>query len=206
LAVLRLRSRGARVVRLYSTWQAEGLYLSLGFRPTAPRTVYRRLEENAPRRVRERQEADGHRVDTLSFGDLPELYGVDPGPTGGPVGPDLRHLETASGAGPHCPGFVGADKGIPAEQLLGGATRIGPFVASSPGVGRLLLACALGASDGSSVEVTVPGPAENPTHDLLHKFGFRGCKDRLRMELGEESGGRLSGLLELYGTTSYLAT
>jgi hypothetical protein len=79
LAVLRLRSRGARVVRLYSTRQAEGLYLSLGFRPTAPRTVYRRLEENAPRRVRERQEADGHRVDTLSFGDLPELYGVDPG-------------------------------------------------------------------------------------------------------------------------------
>lgn len=78
-------------------------------------------------------------------------------------------------------------------------------MALSPGVARLL-ACALGASDGSSVEVTVPGPAENPTHDLLHKFGFRGCKDRLRIELGEESGGRLSGLLEQYGTTSYLAT
>jgi hypothetical protein len=66
---------GGGVVRLYSTRQAKGLYLSLGFRPTAPRTVYR-LEE-APRRARAREEADGHRVKTLSIRDLPELYGVD---------------------------------------------------------------------------------------------------------------------------------
>ena len=74
-AVLYLRSQGARVVRLYSTRQAEGLYLSLGFRPTAPRTVYRR--EEAPRKGGARVAADGHRVEALSFGDLPELYGVD---------------------------------------------------------------------------------------------------------------------------------
>jgi hypothetical protein len=47
----------------------------LGFRPTELRTVYR-LEE-APRRARAREEADEHRIETLSFGDLPELYGVD---------------------------------------------------------------------------------------------------------------------------------
>src|ERR671916_2519937 len=74
-AVLYLRARGARVVRLYSTRQAEGLYRSLGFRPTAPRTVYRLEAETPPRRAW--KEAEGHRVDTLSFGDLPELYGVD---------------------------------------------------------------------------------------------------------------------------------
>jgi hypothetical protein len=51
----------------------------------------------------------------------------------------------------------------------------------------------------------VPGPAESPAHDLLHEFGFRSRKDRLRMELGEGSGVRLSGL-EQYGTTPYLAT
>src|ERR671914_2291387 len=49
-AVLYLRSRGAGVVRLYSTRRAQGLYPSLGFRPTAPRTVYR-PEEEAPRRA-----------------------------------------------------------------------------------------------------------------------------------------------------------
>jgi hypothetical protein len=58
----------------------------------------------------------------------------------------------------------------------GDATCTGPFVASSPGVARLLLACALGARDGSSVEVTVPGPAETLTRDLLREFGFRGHK------------------------------
>jgi hypothetical protein len=55
------------------------------------------------------------------------------------------------------------------------------------------------------VEVTVSGPAESPAHDLLREFGFGGRKDRLRMELGEESGVRPAGL-EHYGTTPYLAT
>jgi hypothetical protein len=55
------------------------------------------------------------------------------------------------------------------------------------------------------VEVTVPGVAESPAHDLLREFGFGGRRDRLRMELGEESENR-SGKLEQYGITPYLAT
>jgi GNAT superfamily N-acetyltransferase len=74
-AVLYLRSRAARVIRLHSTRQAEGLYLSLGFRPNAARTVYR-LEE-APKTMRLRDGADGHWVETLLLGELPELCGVD---------------------------------------------------------------------------------------------------------------------------------
>jgi hypothetical protein len=99
----------------------------------------------------------------------------------------------------------GRIKGYLVRSSSGRATRIGPFAASTPGVARLLLARSLGASDGSSVEVTVPGGAESPAHDLLREFGFRGRKDRLRMELGEESGARQAGL-EQYGTTPYLAT
>jgi hypothetical protein len=55
------------------------------------------------------------------------------------------------------------------------------------------------------VEVTVPGLAESPAHDLLREFGFGGRRDRLRMELGEE-GEIPTGKLEQYGTTPYLAT
>jgi GNAT superfamily N-acetyltransferase len=161
-AVLYLRSRGAKLVRLYSTRQAEGLYLSLGFRPIAPRTVYR-LEE-APCKARE--EADGHWVETLSFGRM---------------------------------------KGYLMRGSSAHATRIGPFVASSPSVARLLLACALRTGDGSPVEVTVPGSTESPAHELLREFGFTGRQDRLQMELGEETSVRRSGL-EHYGTTPYLAT
>jgi GNAT superfamily N-acetyltransferase len=40
-AVGYLRSRGAKMVRLYSTLPAEGLYRSLGFEEVTPRTVYR---------------------------------------------------------------------------------------------------------------------------------------------------------------------
>ncbi len=203
-AVLYLRSRGAEVVRLYSTRQAEGLYLSLGFKPTAPRTVYRL--HKAARNLRAREEVDGYRVETLSFEDLPELYGVDYWSYGG----DRSALISATlrlhpGRGLVARDSSGRIKGYLVRSSLGRAIRIGPFVASAPGVARLLLARALGASDGSIVEVTVPGPAESPAHDLLREFGFKGRKDRLRMEFGEESGARLLGL-EQYGTTPYLAT
>jgi GNAT superfamily N-acetyltransferase len=202
-AILYLRSRGARVVRLYSTRQAEGLYLSLGFKPTAPRSVYR-LEEAAPRRVWE--EVDGHRVETLSFGDLAELYGLDRWSYGG----DRSALIFATLRLHPSRGLVARDpsgqiKGYLVHGSWGATTNVGPLVASTPSVARLLLAHALRAVGGSPVEVTVPGPAESPAHDLLREFGFRGRKDRLRMELGEESGVRLSGL-EHYGTTPYLAT
>ncbi len=202
-AILYLRSRGARIVRLYSTRQAEGLYLSLGFKPTAPRSVYR-LEEEAPRRVWE--EVDGHRVETLSFGDLAELYGLDRWFYGG----DRSALISATlrlhpGRGLVARDPSGRIKGYLVHGSWGETTSVGPFVASTPSVARLLLARALRAVGGSPVEVTVPGLAESPAHDLLREFGFRGRKDRLRMELGEGSGFRLSGL-EQYGTTPYLAT
>jgi GNAT superfamily N-acetyltransferase len=74
-AVTYLKSRGAKTVRLYSTEKAEGLYHSLGFRKVAPRTVYRLEEES--RHIRVPRQVDDHRVETLTFGDLPELYGVD---------------------------------------------------------------------------------------------------------------------------------
>ena len=203
-AVLYLRSRGARVVRLYSTRQAEGLYVSIGFRPTAPRTVYR-LEET-PRRVGAREEADGHRVETLSFGDLPELYGLDRWSYGG----DRSALISATlmlhpGRGLIARDSSGRIKGYLVRNCSGGATRIGPFLAADPAVARLLFAHALDASDGTLVEVAVPGPEGSPAHDLLRELGFRGRKDRLQMELGEEGGVLFSGL-EQYSTTPYLAT
>jgi GNAT superfamily N-acetyltransferase len=201
-AVLYLRSRGVEAVRLYSTGQAEGLYLSLGFRPVAPRTVYR-LDE-APRGGRE--EADGHRVEALTFGDLPELYGVDHWCYGGDRSALLfATLRMHPGGGLVARDSSGRIKGYLIRADAGAVSRVGPFVASSPAVARLLLTRALGAGEGAAVEVTVPGPAGSPAHELLREFGFLGHKDRLRMELGEESGARLSGL-EHYGTTPYLAT
>lgn len=93
-----------------------------------------------------------------------------------------------------------------------------PFVAEDDEVARLLLERTLDASkEGSPVEVTVTGPdsgpaagsadgpAACPAHALLREFGFEGREDRLRMELGEASPLRRSGLHH-YGATPYLAT
>jgi GNAT superfamily N-acetyltransferase len=202
-AVLYLRSRGAEVVRLYSTRRAEGLYRSMGFEPVAPRTVYR-LEE-APGGAA-RDEADGHRVGTLSFGDLPELYGVDRWSYGADRSALIfATLRLHPGGGLLARDSSGRIQGYLVRSSAGRASRIGPFVASTPGVARLLLSGALQASDGSPVEVTVPGAAESPAHELLHEFGFKGRKDRLLMELGTENETRRTGL-EHYGTTPYLAT
>jgi ribosomal protein S18 acetylase RimI-like enzyme len=202
-AVLYLRSRGARTVRLYSTQQAEGLYRSLGFRSGAPRAVYR-LEEATRRGGRE--EAEGHRVGTLSFADLPELYGLDYWSYGADRSALIfATLRLHPGGGLVARESAGRIKGYLVRGSSGRANRIGPFVASTPGVARLLLSAALGASGGSPVEVTVPGLAESPAHDLLREFGFRGRRDRLRMELSAEGEVRDGGL-EQYGTTPYLAT
>ncbi len=76
-------------------------------------------------------------------------------------------------------------------------------MASSPDAARVLLAHALQTDGGRSVEVFVPSSAESPARGVLREFGFLGWWDRLRMELGEAP--RTDGL-EVYGTTSYLAT
>ncbi len=203
-AILYLRSRGARVIRLHSTQQAEGLYLSLGFRPGAARTVYR-LEE-APKTMRLRDGADGHRVETLLLGDLPELCGVDHWCYGADRSAlILAILRLHPGGGLVARDSSGGIKGYLVRSTSELTIRIGPFVASTPGDPRLLLARALGATGGSPVEVTVPGPAESEVHDLLLEFGFEGIRDRLQMELGEESCAHPEGLVH-YGTTPYLAT
>jgi GNAT superfamily N-acetyltransferase len=203
-AVLYLRSRGARVIRLHSTREAEGLYLSLGFRPGAARTVYR-LEE-APKTLRLREGADGHRVETLLLGDLPELCGVDHWSYGADRSAlILAILRLHPGGGLVARDSSGCIKGYLVRSTSARTIRIGPFLASTPGVARLLLARAMGATGGSPVEVTVPSAAESKVHDLLLEFCFEGSRDRLQMELGEESCAHPEGLVH-YGTTPYLAT
>jgi ribosomal protein S18 acetylase RimI-like enzyme len=200
-AVAYLRSQGAGVIRLYSTRRAEGLYRSLGFRPCAPRTVYR-LDEAA--RAGGGEEVDGHRVRTLSFGDLPELYGLDRWSYGADRSALIfATLRLHPGGGLIARDSSGRIKGYLLRSYSGRVDRIGPFVASTPDVARLLLAAALRSRGGSPVEVTVPGVAESPAHELFSEFGFRGRSDRLQMELGEE-GGVLR--MDHYGTTPYLAT
>ena len=201
-AVLYLRSRGARVIRLHSTRQAEALYLSLGFMPGAARTVYS-LEE-APRSLRAR--GDGHRVETLLLGDLPELCGIDRWSYGADRSAlILAILRLHPGGGLVARDSSGGTKGYLVRSTSERTIRIDPFVASTPGVARLLLSHALGTTDGSGVEVTVPGSAEGEVHDLLREFGFEGRKDRLQMELGAPSCASPEGLVH-YGTTPYLAT
>ena len=89
--------------------------------------------------------------------------------------------------------------------MRGRAIRIGPFLASTPDVARLLLARALPATGGTPVQVTVSGSAGCHAHSLLQEFGFEGTEDRMRMELGETRADRRAGLVH-YGTTAYLAS
>ena len=159
-AVAYLRSQGAEVIRLYSTRQAEGLYRSLGFRPCAPRTVYR-LDEAT--RTGGGEEVDGHRVGTLSFGDLPELYGLDHWSYGADRSALIfATLRLHPGGGLIARDSSGRIKGYLLRSYSGRVDRIGPFVASTPDVARLLLAAALRAGGGSPVEVTVPGVVRAP--------------------------------------------
>lgn len=207
-AITYLRSRGVRTIRLYSTRQAEKLYRSMGFRPAAPRAVYR-LDE-APRNLRAREEVDGHRVEMMLFGDLPEIYGVDHWTYGADRSALIfATLRLHPGRGIVARDSSGRVKGYlirgEARGGAGQATRIGPFVASDPGVARMLLHSALAGAGGASVELTVPGPAHEPAHALLREFGFTGRDDRLRMDFGENLDSHRAGLTH-YGTTPYLAT
>jgi ribosomal protein S18 acetylase RimI-like enzyme len=203
-AVAYLRSRGAKTVRLYSILRAEGLYRSLGFEEVTPRTVYR-LEER-PWRLRVPEQVDGHRVQTLTFGDLPELYGVDRWNYGADRSALLfATLRLHPGRGLVARDSTGRIKGYLIRSVRGRAIRIGPFLASTPDVARLLLARALPATGGTPVQVTVSGSAGCHAHSLLQEFGFEGTEDRMRMELGEKTATCSTGLVH-YGTTPYLAT
>ena len=203
-AVAYLRSRGAKSVRLYSTRQAESLYRSLGFEEVTPRTVYRLREGH--RKLRVSEHSDGHRVEALAFGDLPELYGVDRWSYGSDRSALLfATLRLHPGRGLVARDSSGRIKGYLIRSSMGRAIRIGPFLASTPDVARLLLANALSATGGAPVQVTVPSPAECRAHALMQEFGFEGAEDRLRMELGEKTAVCRDGLVH-YGTTPYLAT
>ena len=203
-AVAYLRSRGAKTIRLYSTLRAEGLYRSLGFEEVTPRTIYR-LEEGSWR-LRVPDQVDRHRVETLTFGDLPELYGVDRWSYGADRSALLfATLRLHPGRGLLVRDSTGRIKGYLIRSVRGRATRIGPFLASTPDVARLLLARALSATGGTPVQVTVPGPAGCHAHSLLQEFGFEGTEDRMRMELGEMTATCRTGVAH-YGTTPYLAT
>ena len=140
------------------------------------------------------------------FGDLPELYGVDLWSYGADRSAlILATLRLHPGRGLVARDDSGLIKGYVVRSTSGRTTRIGPFVASTPGVARLLLSRALGANCGSPVEVTVPGSGGSEVHDLLREFGFAGREDRRRMELGDEGSVHREGLVQ-YGTTPYLAT
>src|SRR5215213_509581 len=203
-AVAYLRSRGAKTVRLYSILRAEGLYRSLGFEEVTPRTVYR-LEER-PWRLRVPEQVDGHRVQALTFGGLPEFYGVDRWNYGADRSALLfATLRLHPGRGLVARDSTGRIKGYLIRSVRGRAIRIGPFLASTPAVARLLLARALPATGGTPVQVTVSGSAGCHAHSLLQEFGFEGAEDRMRMELGEKTATCSTGLVH-YGTTPYLAT
>ena len=199
-----LRSRGAKTIRLYSTLRAERLYRSLGFEEVTPRTVYR-LEEGSWR-LRVPDQVDRLRVETLTFGDLPELYGVDRWSYGADRSALLfATLRLHPGRGLVARDSTGLMKGYLIRSASGNATHIGPFLASTPEVARLLLTRTLSATGGTPVQVTVPGPAGCQAHSLLQEFGFEGTEDRMRMELGETKAPPRDGLFH-YGTTAYLAT
>ena len=203
-SVAYLKSRGAETIRLYSTQKAEGLYRSLGFREVTPRTVYRLGE--GPRQIRVPSQVDGHRVETLTFGDMPELYGVDHWSYGANRSAlILATLKLHPGRGLIARDATGRMKGYLIRSSIGRATRIGPFLASTPDVARLLLANALSTTGGAPAQVTAPGPAGCQAHSLLQEFGFQGTQDRMRMELGEAKVACRDGLVH-YGTTAYLAT
>jgi ribosomal protein S18 acetylase RimI-like enzyme len=204
-AVSYLRSRGAEVIRLDSTRQAERLYGSLGFEPVYRRTVYRLDGGILAARLRGSRALDVRlRVTPLLFGDLPELYGVDRWSFGGDRSALIRAtLKLHPGWGLVARDASGSIKGYLVRSASGAVVRIGPFMASSPDIARALLSRALKTDGGRSVEVSLPVPDESPAHGVLREFGFVGYRNRLRMELGEMP--RTKGL-EVYGTTPYLAT
>ncbi len=213
-AVAYLRTWGVGSVRLYSTPAGEGLYLSLGFEPVARRSVFRlggaaSERTDTPGRLWEEAEhaAGGSRVRRLSLKDLPELCGLDRRSCGA----DRSALILATLKAYPGPSLVARDACdrisgyLLSSACASGTVRIGPFVAATPTVARVLLSRALLATPaGAPVEVVVPNPEVSPTREVLQGLGSHERRDRLRMELGETPAAR--GGSEQYGTTPYLAT
>ncbi len=196
-AVAYLKSRGSSIIRLYTTSEAEGLYAAMGFEPGESRTVYR-LEKPGGKDLSESGE---HIIETLCFGDLPEMHGLDWWSYGADRGSlILSILRLHPGRGLVARDSSGRMKGYLVRSSSGGETRIGPFMAADAAVAEMLLARAIEAGN-EPIRLTVPG--ESPAHELLRELGFAGTIDRLRMELGKAPAPR--GLDE-YATTAYLAT
>ena len=203
-AIAYLRSQGVRRIRLDSTRQAEGLYRSLGFRPIAPRFVYRKETVSPGQISRIKKEAvSGYRVSPLVTEDLPELYGVDRWSFGADRSALIfATLRLHPGSGLVARDASGRIKGYLIRSSAGKTTRIGPFLSETPEAARLLLSRSLRMGDAPVEIVTSNG---GPAHGLLEEFGFTGRVDRTRMELGGGSGASPEGL-EHYATTPYLAT
>lgn len=201
-AVAYLRSRGASLIRLYSTRSAERIYLSAGFEPTTLRTVYR-LEE-IPRRPQTHNE--GYSVETITTKDLSEVCGVDLWSCGTDRSAlILATLKLHPGRGLVVRDSSGRIKGYLIRSSTPRSDRIGPFLAETPEVARLLMENAL-EGGSAPVEATVTTPKHTAAHRLFREFGFVARKDRMQMELGEIPAMYQSGGLEHYGTTPYLAT
>ncbi len=201
-AVAYLKGRGAETVRLYATGPAEGIYRSLGFREMGRRTVYRLnrlVREAAPEGV------DVRRVDTLRFGDLPELYGVDLWGHRADRSPLIfSALGLRSGMGFVARDAAGRIEGYLILDASDDPVRLGPFSAGTTDAARRLLLRALEAIGDAPVRAIATGPDGCPSHDLFRQFGFVGREDRLRMELGEDAADT-GGLLQ-YATTPFMAT
>jgi len=199
-----LRSRGARLIRLYSTRQAERLYASLGFEPIVPRTVYR-LDE-APRRILQAH-IPGYRVETMLLRDLPEVYGLDLWSYGADRSALIfAALRLHPGGGLVARDASGRMKGFLVRSSSARTTRIGPFLAPSPGVARMLLSRALRDGGPGKPFEAISTDDCSPVHDLFGEFGFRRHADRLRMELDGSPELPASAGLAHYSTTPYLAT
>ena len=197
-----LKGRGTKTVRLYATGPAEGLYRSLGFREMGRRTVYRL---DGPARGAATKNADVRRVDTLRFGDLPELYGMDLWGQGADRSPLIfSALGQRSGRGFVARDTAGRIEGYLILDASDDPVRIGPFSAKTTDAAGRLLLCALEAVADAPVRAIATGPDGCPSHELFREFGFIGGRDRLRMERGEEVADP-GGLLQ-YATTPFMAT
>jgi ribosomal protein S18 acetylase RimI-like enzyme len=201
-AVAYLRSRGTKTVRLYATGPAEGIYRSLGFRGLGRRTVYRL---DGPAREAATKSADARRVETMRFGDLPELYGVDLWGHGADRSPLIfSALGLRSGRGFVAKDAAGRIEGYLILDASDHPVRLGPFAAGTTDAARRLLLHALEAAGDVPARTIATGPNGCTSHDLFRQFGFVGREDRLRMELGEEAADP-GGLLQ-YATTPFMAT